>query len=163
MGASCRKWGFQGPWPRGWGTEPECSEREWVCFRSSRRNTRAKHYSEEAGMLPWNAPNHPPPKDYSNSCTTPPCRSQAPGSPEPAGSPPTPLALSPGEVQLPELTAPPPPPSPAQAETLACGSGLATARPPQLLSPSLSPPQNPSSKTWNSSNSRSSLPPRSPP
>lgn len=104
----------------------------WVCFRGARRNTRAKHYSETAGMLPWNALS--PAMGPSNLHYTHPAGSR----PQAAQSLQAALPLLwhsvPGEAQLPELTAPQSPPrpgpSPAQVEMAACGSDPATARPP---------------------------------
>lgn len=136
-----------------------------VCLRGLWRNTRAKHYSEGSGMLPWNAPSPAPHSGSQQLLPQPPCRSQAPGSPEPVGSPPCPLTQSLGKrAQLPKLTAThhPASPDPTFRQRTAEVFQLLPGHPNSFLF--LHPlPQPSSSETQNSSSCRSPLLPGSPP
>lgn len=114
-----------------------------ACLRGLWRNTRAKHYSEGSGMLPWNAPSPPPHSGSQQLLPHPPCSSQAPGSPEPEGSPPC-LTQSLGKpAQLPELTATQHPPSPDPTLrwlTAKCSSSCQAT--PSTFSSSILPPRH---------------------
>lgn len=117
----------------------------------------------------WNAPlecsQSPIPQWVQQLSPHPPYRRQAPGSPEPVGSPPCPLTESQGkQAQLPGLTAPqhPPSPDPRLRWLTSEVAQLLSGYPSSFLYPHLLP-QTPSTKTQNSSRSRSPLLPGSPP